>query len=88
MPQRIGDRGRCANIETTQSKSIEAEVTNHRAEVSDSPFQAEILDVSVGAGHPANVVADHPPSKTDQSVGDLLDVRKPEAIAGRLAEDV
>ena len=28
MPRRIGDRGGCANVETTQRKSIEAEVTN------------------------------------------------------------
>ena len=63
-------------------------MANDRGEVSDSPFQTEILNVSVGAGHSANVITDHPPSKIDQSIGDFLDVRKPDAVARRLADDV
>jgi len=58
------------------------------SEVSDSPTKTEILNVSVGRSHPAMVVSDHSPSESDQSVRDFPGVRKSEARAACLAEDV
>ena len=50
---------------------MQAQVVDDRGEVSDSRVKAQVLNISVGGSHPANVVADHPRSETDQSVADF-----------------
>jgi hypothetical protein len=84
----VGDRCCSPDVDTSQRKSIQPEPSNDRLEIPDPCFKTEVLYVSVGRSHPTNVVADDPPTETDQSVRDFPSVRPSDPVAVQLAEDI
>ena len=84
----IRDRCRGTNRNSSQGESAQAHMGNDRGQVSDSSLETEVLNVSVGASHPAMVVADHSRSETDQSVRHFPRVRRSSAVGTRVTEDI
>jgi len=70
-----GVRDRCGGPDgdSSQGESTQAQMANDRGQVSDSSLETEVLNVSVGASHPAMVVAvTRDPRRTSLSVTSLV----------------
>src|SRR6187401_622599 len=85
---RIGNRCRCADIDTAECEPIETELPDDGLEVENAGSKSDIGDLSIRIAHPPHVIANHSPPQLHEAIGDLLHVRPSEPVTRQVTEDV